>query len=291
MTIAPGALQFPTSMQIQPAVGTVPALGSTNLAPVPFNITTACGPGLNNAGAGEPNNNPNVNCDPNILPDEFILRNGAFKAQGLRNVRYTGPHFHNGSKMNLRQVFDFYKNIGDLTPGVAAGFPNLNLANLDAGLRIIGLDPARESAVIEMMETGLTDWASVYEEGKFSHPQLCVAVGHDPETGESIMADLHARARMPVGRQAVTSARLADLRGRPAPRSSGTARARLQRALPDAGCRDRRSLRHRRSAAVRTGLSSPAPGRRTPNTGPRGRRRPRGSLFPPGALDSPAPRC
>jgi len=206
-TTGPGALQFPTSMQVQPAVGTVPALGSTNLAPVPFNITTACGPGLNNAGAGEPNNNPNVNCDPNILPDEFILRNGAFKAQGLRNVRYTGPHFHNGSKMNLRQVFDFYKNIGDLTPGVAAGFPNLNLANLDAGLRIIGLDPARESAVIEMMETGLTDWASVYEEGKFSHPQLCVAVGHDPVTGESIMADLHA-APHAVGAGG-TSARLA----------------------------------------------------------------------------------
>jgi hypothetical protein len=197
-----GVLQFPTSMQTQPGIPAnlvgpfgggiaIPPLGINNLAPRPFAITTACGPGLNGNGVGAPNNNPNINCVPNIAANEFILRNGAFKAQGLLDVRYTGPHFHNGSKMSLRQVFNFYKTAGALV-GPTAGFPNLNLANLDAGLRIVNLAPDQESAVIEMMETGLTDWGSVYEEGVFSHPQLCVAVGHDPATGESIMADLHA---------------------------------------------------------------------------------------------------
>jgi len=178
----PGRLQFPRSMQ----VGT---RGVTDLSPVPFALTLACGPGLNANGLGEPNNVV-PNCVPNIAANEFILRNGAFKAQGLRNVRFTGPHFHNGSKMNLRQVFNFYRTAGDLV-GPTAGFPNLNLANLDAGLRIVNLAPDQESAVIEAMETGLTDWASVYEQGKFSHPQLCVAVGHNAANGKSIMKDLH----------------------------------------------------------------------------------------------------
>ncbi|MEE9493245.1 MAG: hypothetical protein V3W04_07715, partial [Gammaproteobacteria bacterium] len=171
--IGPGLLQLPTSMVAN-------GQGVDDFTPVPFQLTLACGPGLvgGGNGQGEPNNNPNVNCDPNILVNEFILRNGAVKAPGLRNARFTGPHFHNGSKMNLRQVFDFYKGIGDLV-NPTFGFPNLNLANLDAGLRIIQLDPiaavsdSRESAVVELLETGYTDFAAVHDEGKFDHPELC----------------------------------------------------------------------------------------------------------------------
>ncbi|WP_157532847.1 cytochrome c peroxidase [Moritella dasanensis] len=170
-----GSLQLPTSMQVN-------GLGVTNLAPVPFQLTLACGPGLvgNGKGKGEPNNNPNVNCVPDIAADEFLLRNGAFKAPGLHNLKHTAPYFHNGSKMSLKQVFAFYRNIGSLTTPTQ-GFPNMNLANLDAGLRVVGLSPEREAAVIEMMETGLTDWNTTFERGKYDHPELCVPLGHNAD--------------------------------------------------------------------------------------------------------------
>jgi cytochrome c peroxidase len=186
-TTGPHQLQLPTSMEVN-------GLGVTNLAPVPFSLTLACGPGLNGNGngQGEPNNNPNVNCVPDVVPGEFILRNGAQKTPNLRNSKFTGPYFHTGSKMNLPQVFAFYAGIGALAPAATFGFPNINLANLDAGLRVIGLSPAREAAVIELMETGLTDWSAAHEEDKFDHPELCVPIGHDETTGITILAGIPA---------------------------------------------------------------------------------------------------
>jgi hypothetical protein len=42
-----------------------------------------------------------------------VLRNGAFKAPPVRNVEMTGPYFHSGSFLTLRQVVDFYFEGGD----------------------------------------------------------------------------------------------------------------------------------------------------------------------------------
>jgi hypothetical protein len=42
-----------------------------------------------------------------------VGRNGSFKAPQLRNVELTGPYFHNGGKLTLRQVVDFYARGGD----------------------------------------------------------------------------------------------------------------------------------------------------------------------------------
>ena len=42
-----------------------------------------------------------------------VLRDGAFKAPSLRNVELTGPYFHTGSYLTLRQVVDFYMRGGD----------------------------------------------------------------------------------------------------------------------------------------------------------------------------------
>jgi cytochrome c peroxidase len=42
-----------------------------------------------------------------------VLREGAFKAPPLRNVELTGPYFHTGSFLTLRQVVDFYFRGGD----------------------------------------------------------------------------------------------------------------------------------------------------------------------------------
>ena len=52
-----------------------------------------------------------------------VLRNGAFKAPALRNVELTGPYFHTGSYLTLRQVVDFYMRGGD--------FPNANASARD----------------------------------------------------------------------------------------------------------------------------------------------------------------
>ncbi len=153
-----------------------------DLTPVPFNFNVACGPGL--VGNGNANNNANAQCVPNVIPGERLLRNGAFKAAGLRNVKFTGPFFHNGSKMDLRQVLEFYQTAGS--------FVNLNFNNLDAGLRLFALAADEESAVVEMMETGLTDWRVAYEEGPFDHPEICVPHGHDPVSGRSVLAGIPA---------------------------------------------------------------------------------------------------
>jgi hypothetical protein len=55
-----------------------------------------------------------------------VLRNGAFKAPSLRNVELTGPYFHTGSYLTLRQVVDFYLQGGD--------FPVTNTDNRDPHL-------------------------------------------------------------------------------------------------------------------------------------------------------------
>ena len=155
---------------------------ATDLTPRPWALALACGPGL--VGNGNGNNNPIPQCVPNVVPGERLLRNGAFKAQGLRNVKFTGPYFHNGSKMNLTEAVNFYETAGSMT--------TLNFNNLDAGLRIFNLGPTDTAAMIEMMETGLTDWRLAYEEGKFDHPQICVPHGHHPDTGATILVDIPA---------------------------------------------------------------------------------------------------
>jgi cytochrome c peroxidase len=159
---------------------------TTDLRPVPFPFNVGCGAGL--VGGGNANNNPNVNCTANVVPGERLLRNGAFKAPGLRNVKFTGPYLHNGSKMNLRQVLEFYKTAGHFTA--------LNLNNLDAGMRTFSLGAAEESALIEMMETGLTDWRVAHQADGFDHPEICISHGHDPQTGASRLVSIPA-----VGRQ------------------------------------------------------------------------------------------
>jgi hypothetical protein len=59
-----------------------------------------------------------------------VLRDGAFKAPPLRNVELTGPYFHTGSYLTLRQVVDFYFRGGD--------FPISNAENRDP--HIVDLD-------------------------------------------------------------------------------------------------------------------------------------------------------
>ena len=60
-----------------------------------------------------------------------------------------------------------------------------------AEIRIFDLGIPDTAAMIEMMDTGLTDWRLAYEEGKFDHPELCVPHGHDVG-GETILVGIPA---------------------------------------------------------------------------------------------------
>jgi hypothetical protein len=59
-----------------------------------------------------------------------VLRDGAFKAPPLRNVEMTGPYFHTGSYLTLRQVVDFYFRGGDF-PVVNADSRDPQIVDLD----------------------------------------------------------------------------------------------------------------------------------------------------------------
>jgi cytochrome c peroxidase len=59
-----------------------------------------------------------------------VMRNNAFKAPPLRNVELTGPYFHTGSYLTLRQVVDFYARGGD--------FPRMNKESRDP--HVVNLD-------------------------------------------------------------------------------------------------------------------------------------------------------
>jgi len=70
------------------------------------------GPMAPNSQSGVPNNfnGPNQGTWPFA---NRVGRNGAFKAPQLRNIELTGPYFHTGSYLTLRQVVDFYVRGGD----------------------------------------------------------------------------------------------------------------------------------------------------------------------------------
>lgn len=59
-----------------------------------------------------------------------VMRDGAFKAPPLRNIELTGPYFHTGSYLTLRQVVDFYVRGGDF-PVTNGGSRDPHVVNLD----------------------------------------------------------------------------------------------------------------------------------------------------------------
>lgn len=80
----------------------------------PFNPAAILGEAFNSARQPEMAMWPNVN---------RVNAQGSVKAPPLRHVARTGPFFHNGGKMTLRQQLDFYMKGGD--------FPKTNAAHRD----------------------------------------------------------------------------------------------------------------------------------------------------------------
>lgn len=90
------------------------------------------------------------------------IGSGAFKMPSLRNIEFTGPYFHTGSKSTLEQIVDFYTAGGDYPSG---------------NLRRWGPDP-RERVAMPALMKAFTDDRVRFERAPFDHPELCVAAGH-----------------------------------------------------------------------------------------------------------------
>jgi len=112
-----------------------------------------------------------LNATPNIsvAANERITADGAFKTPGLRNIELTGPYFHNGGELTLRDVVDFYNRGGD--------FAENNFENLDIGIRNLNLSEEQKTSLVAFMQS-LTDERVRFERAPFDHPQLFVTDGH-----------------------------------------------------------------------------------------------------------------
>ncbi len=113
--------------------------------------------------------------DPNttVSPSDLIVKNGSFKAPGLRNVELTAPYFHNGGYLTLRQVVDFYNRGGDFRQ--------------QSALAPLGLTEAEKDDLVAFLK-GLTDERVRYEQAPFDHPQLFIPNGH-PGSSASVTND------------------------------------------------------------------------------------------------------
>jgi Di-haem cytochrome c peroxidase len=163
--------------------GLVDALG-------PFNPAAVVGEVFNSAQRPKMAMWPNVN---------RVNTAGAFKAPPLRHVELTGPYFHNGGRLTLRQVLDFYLRGGDF-PKMNAAHRDFLIMNLDVEDEALGgcVDPtivtrpsvpcSQEGAVPEFTAAQkeeikvavidflleLTDERVAFERAPFDHPEIFV---------------------------------------------------------------------------------------------------------------------
>ncbi len=110
-----------------------------------------------------------------------VLRNGSFKAPQLRNVELTGPYFHNGGKLTLRQVVDFYLRGGD-HPFVNGPHRDFNIVDLRTEIQS-AITEEQAVSLVDFLLT-LTDERVRFERAPFDHPEVFVPLdGTAPDNG------------------------------------------------------------------------------------------------------------
>jgi hypothetical protein len=102
-----------------------------------------------------------------------VGREGSFKAPQLRNVELTGPYFHNGGKLTLRQVVDFYVRGGDF-PMTNAAHRDFNMVNMNLEVQSNLTEEEKVALVDFLLE--LTDERNRFDRAPFDHPQVIVPV-------------------------------------------------------------------------------------------------------------------
>jgi hypothetical protein len=85
---------------------------------------------------------------------------GEFKISSLRNVKLRPPFFHDGGKVTLEEVVDFYSRGGDFREDVSPFFRPRNFSAIQT------------ARIVEFMEVGLTDPRVEAGAPPFDHPTL-----------------------------------------------------------------------------------------------------------------------
>jgi cytochrome c peroxidase len=117
-----------------------------------------------------------------------VNRFGAVKAPQLREVDLTGPYFHNGGKLTLRQVVDFYVRGGDF-PVTNSNHRDFNILNLNAEIQSNLSEDEKVALVDFLLE--LTDRRVAYEAAPFDHPQMILPLdGTAPESDGTVNRDV-----------------------------------------------------------------------------------------------------
>ncbi len=117
-----------------------------------------------------------------------VNRFGSFKAPQLREIELTGPYFHNGGKLTLRQVIDFYVRGGDF-PVTNSAHRDFNIFNLKAELQSDLSEDEQVALVDYMLE--LTDERVAREAAPFDHPQMILPLdGTAPESDGTVNRDV-----------------------------------------------------------------------------------------------------
>jgi cytochrome c peroxidase len=96
----------------------------------------------------------NIGVEP--LSEDPGNAEGEFKVPTVRNAELTGPYFHSGKYLTLRQVVDFYDRGGDV--------PNDELD-------VLGLSEDEKTALVDFL-LALTDDDVRFQRGVFDHPSL-----------------------------------------------------------------------------------------------------------------------
>ena len=118
-----------------------------------------------------------------------VGRAGSFKAPSIRNSELTGPYFHNGGKLTLGQVVDFYARGGDFA-NTNAVHRDFNIMDLLADEQALGALPTgpglptQNEVLVSLIDfvLTLTDERVRNEQAPFDHPGIFVAVdGTAPE--------------------------------------------------------------------------------------------------------------
>ncbi len=100
-----------------------------------------------------------------LLKTEATDVAGTFKTLALRNVELTGPYFHNGGKLTLNQVLEFYDHGGD--------FENPTKSPLLVPLML----SADQTTSLVSFLVSLTDDRVRLQKAPFDHPQIFVPNG------------------------------------------------------------------------------------------------------------------
>lgn len=138
-------------------------------------------------------------CSFGPSPDaERVAVDGAFKTPTLRNVSLTRPYFHNGSRLTLEQVVEFYNRGGDrrgpdgndTTGYIGPDAPNGSASNLDPDIDVLrpvvepnsftpkGLTEQQKADLADFLRHALTDPRVACEQAPFDHPSLPIPNGH-----------------------------------------------------------------------------------------------------------------